>query len=97
MGVLKTEPGPNDYNHLIPDATVELRTGNTTVSTQTDKGGVYQFYGVLAGTYQFAVKLPVEFQVAADKAAVLPTITIADQACYAKDIYAGQAGPPASP
>src|ERR1700733_11481651 len=27
MGVLKTEPGPNDYNHLIPDATVELRTG----------------------------------------------------------------------
>jgi hypothetical protein len=88
VGVLKTEPGPNDYNHLIPDATVVLRTGNTTLSTETDNGGVYQFYGVLAGTYQFEVKLPVEFQVAADKAAGLRTITIADQACYARDIYA---------
>jgi hypothetical protein len=97
VGVLKTEPGPNDYNHLIPDATVELRTGNTTLSTQTDKGGVYQFYGVLAGTYQFAVKLPIEFQVATDKAAVLPTITIADQACYARDIYAARTVPTSSP
>jgi len=97
VGVLKTEPGPNDYNHLIPDATVELRTGNTTLSTQTDKGGVYQFYGVLAGTYQFELKLPIEFQVGADKAAILPTITITDQACYPRDIYAARTVPNSSP
>jgi hypothetical protein len=97
VGVLKTEPGPNDFNHLIPDATVELRTGNTTLSTHTDKGGVYQFYGILAGTYQFEVKLPVEYQVGADKAEVLPTITIADQACYARDIYAARTVPTSSP
>ncbi|MGB0034407.1 MAG: hypothetical protein WBP79_02910 [Candidatus Acidiferrales bacterium] len=96
MGVLRTEPGPDDYNHRIPDATVELRIDNTTLSTQTDIGGVYQFYGVPAGPYQFAVKLPAEFQVAADKAAVLPSITIGDQACYAKDIYAAQTVPTGS-
>lgn len=96
VGVLRTEPGPDDYNHRIPDATVELRIDNTTLSTQTDIGGVYQFYGVPAGPYQFAVKLPAEFQVAADKAAVLPSITIGDQACYAKDIYAAQTVPTGS-
>jgi hypothetical protein len=97
VGVLKTEPGPDDYNHRIPDATVELRTANTTLSTQTDIGGVYQFYGVSEATYQFAVKVPADFQVAAVKAAVFPSITIADQPCYAKDIYATkpvQAGSP---
>ena len=97
MGVLRTEPGPDGYNHRIPDAAVELRTANTTLSTQTDVGGVYQFYGVPRATYQFAVKLPADFQVAADKAAVLPSITIADQPCYSKDIYTAQTVPTGSP
>lgn len=97
IGVLMTEPGPVDYNHRIPGATVELRTANTTLSTQTDIGGVYQFYGVPEATYQFALKLPADFQVAADKAAVLPSITIADQPCYAKDIYTAQTVPTGSP
>jgi hypothetical protein len=97
VGVLRTEPGPDDYNLRIPDATVELRTGNTTLSTQTDVGGVYQFYGVPAATYQFAVKLPADFQPAADKAAVLPPITIADQPCYSKDVYAVQTVPTGNP
>jgi hypothetical protein len=61
VGVLKTEPGPDDYNHRIPEATVELRTGNTILSTQTDVRGVYQFYGVTGAMYQFAVKPPVDF------------------------------------
>jgi hypothetical protein len=97
VGVLRTEPGPDDYNHLIPAATVELRTGNTTMSTETDTRGVYQFFGVSGATYQFAVKLPADFQVAADKAALLPSITIADQPCYTKDIYAAQTAPIGSP
>jgi hypothetical protein len=97
MGVLRTEPGPDDYNHRIPDATVELRTATTTLSTQTDIGGVYYFYGVSRATYQFAVKLPADFQLAKDKAALLPSITIADQPCYAKDIYVAQPAPASSP
>lgn len=91
VGVLRTELGPDDFNHRIPIATVELRIENAILSTQTDIGGVYQFYGVPAGTYQFAVKLPAHFQAAGDKVAVLPSITIADQPCYARDIYAAQA------
>jgi hypothetical protein len=46
VGVLRTEPGPDDFNHRIPDATVELRSANTTLPAQTDIGGVYQFFGV---------------------------------------------------
>ncbi len=97
VGVLRTEPGPDDFNHRIPDATVNLRSANTTLSAQTDMGGVYQFYGVPGAVYQFAVKLPADFQVAADKAAILPAITIADQPCYAKDIYVAQPVPVSSP
>jgi hypothetical protein len=90
VGVLRTEPGPDDFDHRIPDATVELRTENFTVSTQTDIGGVYLFNDIPAGTYQFAVKLPADFRVTADNGAVRPLITIADQTCYSKDIYAAQ-------
>jgi hypothetical protein len=87
LGVLRTEPGPDDYNHRIPDATLELRAENTTLSTQTDIGGVYRFDGVPVGRYQFVVRLPAEWQVAGNKAPVLPSIAIADKPCYAKDIY----------
>jgi hypothetical protein len=97
VGVLRTEPGPDDFNHRIPDATVELRAANATLSTKTDTDGFYQFYGVPAGTYQFAVKVPVDFQVTADKAAVLPSITIAGQSCQARDIYVAQPVPPGGP
>jgi hypothetical protein len=98
VGVLRTELGPDDYNHRIPYATVKLRIDNTILSTRTDIGGVYQFNGVPAGTYQFAVKLPADFQVAAAKASrSLPSITITDQVCYAKDIYAAQTVPTGSP
>jgi hypothetical protein len=97
VGVLRTEPGPDDFNHRIPGATVELRIDNATLSTQTDGDAVYEFDGVPAGTYHFALKLPADFQVAADKAAVIPSITIADQACYAKDIYVVQTVPTGSP
>jgi SdrD B-like protein len=97
VGLLRTESGADDYNHRIPDATVELRIDNTTLSTQTDIDGVYQFNGVPAGTYQFAVKLPADFQVAANASGSLPSITITDQPCYTKDIYAAQMVPTRSP
>jgi hypothetical protein len=97
VGVLRTEPGPDDFDHRIPDATVELRTATTVLSTQTDIGGVYQFYGVPSATYQVALKLPKDFQAAKNKSTVLPSITVADQPCYAKDIYAAQPVPTGNP
>ena len=97
VGVLRTESGADDYNHRIPDATVELRIDNTTLSTQTDIGGVYQFSGVAAGTYQFAVKLPADFEVADKASGSLPSITITDQPCYTKDIYTAPKVPTHSP
>jgi hypothetical protein len=98
VGLLRTESGADDYNHRIPDATVELRIDNTTLSTQTDIEGVYQFSGVPAGTYQFAVKLPADFQVAAAQAyGSLPSISIIDQPCYAKDIYTAHKVPTRRP
>lgn len=88
-GVLRTKEQPNDYNHEMPDVTVELRGKDTTLSTRTDIDGMYRFTGIPSGTYQFAAKLPPDFPHLADTSSDdLPTITISDQSCYAKDIYA---------
>jgi hypothetical protein len=88
-GVLRTKEQPNDYNHEMPDVIVELRGKDTTLSTRTDTDGTYRFTGIPSGTYQFAAKLPPDFpHLANTPSDDLPTITISDQSCYAKDIYA---------
>jgi hypothetical protein len=88
-GVLRTKEQPNDYNHKMPDVTVELEGNGTTLSTQTGKNGLYRFARVAPGTYQFAAKLPSDFpRLANAPSDAPPSITITDQACYAKDIYA---------
>lgn len=88
VGVLRTEPGSDDYNHRIPGATLQLLRDGAASSTQTDFAGAYRFDGVPDGKYQFEVKLPPEFEVAPDKMAALPSITIGGQPCYEKDIFA---------
>jgi hypothetical protein len=88
-GVLRTKEQPNDYNHEMPDVTVELRGNDITLSTQTDTHGVYRFVGIPAGTYQLAAKLPPDFPRLANMLSdTPPSITISDQACYPKDIFA---------
>jgi hypothetical protein len=88
-GILRTKEQPNDYNHEMPDVTVELRGKDTTLSTQTDTDGMYRFTGIPSGTYQLAAKLPPDFpRLANTPSDAPPSITISDQACYAKDIYA---------
>jgi hypothetical protein len=88
-GVLRTKEQPNDYNHEMPDVTVELEGKGTTLSTQTGKNGLYRFSGVAPGTYQFAAKLPPDFRRLGNTPNdTPPSITITDQTCYAKDIYA---------
>jgi hypothetical protein len=88
-GVLRTKEQPNDYNHEMPDVTVELEGKGATLSTQTGKHGLFRFAGIAPGTYQFAAKLPLDFpRLETAPGDTLPSITITDQVCYAKDIYA---------
>jgi len=88
-GVLRTKEQPNDYNHEMPDITVERRGKDTTLSTQTDTDGMYRFIGIPSGTYQLAAKLPPDFpRLANTPSDAPPSITIINQACYAKDIDA---------
>jgi hypothetical protein len=88
-GVLRTKEQPNDYNHEMPDVTVELEGKGATLSTQTSKHGLFRFAGIAPGTYQFAAKLPLDFpRLETAPGDTLPSITITDQVCYAKDIYA---------
>jgi hypothetical protein len=88
-GVLRTKEQPNDYNHEMPDVTVELRGKDITLSAQTDTHGMYRFAGIPSGTYQLAAKLPPDFpRLGNTPSDAPPSITISDQACYAKDIYA---------
>jgi hypothetical protein len=88
-GVLRTKQPPSEYDHGMPNITVQLRGTDTVLSTQTDVDGVYRFTGIPPGEYHFAVKLPPDFPRLANPASGNPTsITITDQTCYAKDIDA---------
>jgi hypothetical protein len=92
-GILRTKEQPNDYNHKMPDVTVELRGKDIALSTQTDGDGMYRFTGIPSGTYQLAAKLPPDFpRLESVPSDALPTIKISDQSCYVKDIYAVPAG-----
>jgi len=98
IGLLRTESGTDDFNHRIPNATVELRLDNTTLATQTDMEGIYQFNGVPAGRYQYAVILPADFEVATGKADPSPpSIAVSNQPCYTRDIYVAHKVPTRSP
>jgi SdrD B-like domain len=88
-GVLRTKQQPDDYDHGMPNITVELRGKDNTLSTITDSDGVYRFFGIPPGEYQFAVKLPSDFpRLENAPGDAPPSITITDQACYAKNINA---------
>jgi hypothetical protein len=88
-GVLRTKEQPYDYDHEMPNITVELRGKENTLLTQTDGNGVYRFTGVPPGEYQFAAKLPPDFpHLANTPSGDTPSVTITEQACYAKNIAA---------
>ena len=88
-GVLRTKQSLSEYDHGMPNITVELRGKDSTRSTQTDLDGVYRFTGIPSGEYQFAAKLPPDFprlpNIPGDNSS---SITITDQTCYARDIDA---------
>jgi hypothetical protein len=88
-GILRTKQPPSEYDHGMPNITVELRGKDSTLSTQTDVDGMYRFTAVPPGDYQVAVKLPPDFPRLPNIPGENPSsITIADQTCYAKDIDA---------
>ena len=88
-GVLRTKHQPHEYNEEMANVTVELRGAGSTLSTQTDINGVFRFTGIPSGTFQLAARLPPEFpKLANTPSDTLPSITVTDQACYTKNIYA---------
>jgi hypothetical protein len=88
-GVLRTKQQPDEYDHGMPNITVQLRGNDNTFSTKTDIDGVYRFTGVPPGEYHFAVKLPPDFPRLENKPGdISSSITITDQACYTRDINA---------
>jgi SdrD B-like domain len=88
-GVLRTKQQQDEYDHGMPNITVELLGKDNTLSTKTDIDGVYRFTGVPPGEYKFAVKLPPDFPRLENKPGDnSSSITITDQACYTRDINA---------
>jgi hypothetical protein len=77
------------YDRPLPGVTVELHGTANTLSTQTDKDGIYRFCGVPADTYHFEAKLPPNLELAQT---ILsdppPPITLPDHACYQEDLDA---------
>jgi hypothetical protein len=94
-GVLRRTQQPylwtarDDYDRPLPGITVELRGEGHSLSTQTDKNGVYRFYGVPSDTYHFVAALPPNLELAQTVLSdPLPPVTIPDHACFQEDIDA---------
>jgi hypothetical protein len=94
-GVLRRTQQPyawtsyDDYDRALSDVIVELRGTNHALAAQTDKNGVYRFYGVPADTYRFAAVLPANLELAQTILSdPLPPVTIVERPCYQQDLDA---------
>lgn len=94
FGVLRrTDPPflspPDDPDDPIPVISLKLRSQLDRFQTNSGPNGVYTFYDVHAGTYNFTANLPAgtELTQKAQNAA-LSAFEIPDGACYEYDVYA---------
>lgn len=94
-GVLRKTQQPytwtyaDGYDRPLPGTTVELKSPERTVTSQTDVNGVFRFYGLPAGTYHFAAELPQNLQLAETILSEPPQpITVPENACYQQDLDA---------
>src|SRR5580692_8762433 len=94
-GVLRKTQQPyalthaDGYDRPLPGTTVELKSPERTVTSQTDNNGVFRFYGLPAGTYNFAAALPENLELAETiLSEPTPSITVPENACYEQDLDA---------
>jgi hypothetical protein len=94
FGVLRrTDPPflapPDDPADPLPKISLKLRSKDDRFETSTGPNGIYSFYDVHAGTYQFTANLPVKMQLTQKTlTGGLPPFKIPNGACYEYDVDA---------
>ncbi len=80
---------PDDPDDPIPVISLKLRSQLDRFQTNSGPDGVYNFYDVHAGTYNFTANLPPGTELTQKaQAAPLSAFEIPDGACYEYDVYA---------
>ncbi|HTS12941.1 MAG TPA: hypothetical protein VMH00_12545 [Candidatus Limnocylindrales bacterium] len=80
---------PDDPDDPLPNVALKLRSRYDRFTATTDEHGVYSFYDVHAGEYQFTADLPPTVQLSQRTlTGPLPTFTIPANACYEYDVDA---------
>ena len=80
---------PDDPDDPIPVVSLKLRSKLDRFQANSDRNGVYTFYDVHAGTYNFTANLPPGTELTQKaQAAPLSAFEIPDGACYEYDVYA---------
>lgn len=80
---------PDDPDEPLPDVALRLRSRYDRFTATTDEHGVYSFYDVHAGDYQFTADLPSAVQLSQRAlTGPLPTFTIPGNACYEYNVDA---------
>ena len=94
FGVLRRADPPflaptDDPEDPLPKVSLKLRSRDDRFETSTDASGVYSFYDVHAGEYNFTANLPVRMELT-QKTLVggLPPFKIPNGACYEYDVDA---------
>lgn len=94
FGVLRrAEPptlaAPDDPDEPVPDVALKLRSRYDRFTANTDKNGVFTFYDVHAGDYQFTADLPPTLQLSERTlTGPLPTFSIPANACFEYNVDA---------
>lgn len=94
FGILRrAEPptlaAPDDPEEPVPDTALKLHSRYDRFTANTDKNGVFTFYDVHAGDYQFTADLPPNVQLSERTlTGPLPTFSIPGGACYEYNVDA---------
>lgn len=94
FGVLRRTDPPflsprDDPADPLPNISLKLRSKDDRFETSTGPNGVYSFYDVHAGEYQFTANLPVKMQLTQKTlTGGLPPFKIPNGACYEYDVDA---------
>jgi len=80
---------PDDPDDPLSDVTLRLRSKYDRFETSTNGDGVYSFYDVHAGEYQFTADLPPQMELTQKIfKGGLPPFDIPEGACYEYDVFA---------
>ena len=80
---------PDDPDDPLPNIALRLRSKDDRFSTQSGPNGIYTFYDVHAGEYNFTANLPVRMQLTQKTlTGGLPPFKIPNGACYEYDVDA---------